>query len=70
MTRPQYVTPAQRVAELVAQYGSYRKAAKAIEVDYAYLYKVAGGLQPASPAMLSALGLRKEVNVRYFRIGA
>jgi len=65
-----YTTPAERIEQLRRKYGSYRKAAKAIEVDYAYLYKVAGGLQPASPAMLSALGLRKEVNVRYFRIGA
>ena len=65
-----YTTPAERIAELVAEHGSYRAAAEAIGVDYAYLHRVASGAQSASPALLSALGMHKEVSIVYWRLGA
>ena len=70
MSRPVYVTPAERIAELVRAHGSYRKAAAAIGVEHAYLYRVAMGKKDASDAMLDAIGLNKHVSIKYSRQGA
>jgi len=63
-----YTTPAARIAELVAEHGSYRNAAKAIKVSHPYLFRVADGTASAGAGLLAKLGLRAET--RYLRIGA
>lgn len=68
MTRPQYVTPVERIAELVAEHGSYRQAAKAVGVSHPYLYRVAHGTAAAGDGLLAKLGLKAET--RYLRTGA
>ena len=60
MTRPQYVTPAERIAELVREHGSYRAAAKAIGISSPYLHRVASGNKEAGEGLLRKLGLRSE----------
>ena len=68
MTRPQYVTPAERIAELVAEHGSYRKAAKAIGCSHPYLHRVYYGKAHAGDGLLAKLGLRVVKN--HLRTGA
>lgn len=63
-----YTTPAARIAELVAKYGSYRDAAEAIGYSHPYLFRVANGQKEAGDGLLAKLGLEKQV--RYLRIGA
>lgn len=60
-----YTTPAERIAELVAEHGSYRKAAKAIGISSPYLHRVASGNKEAGDGLLKKLGLEKQV--RYLR---
>ena len=60
-----YTTPAERIAELVYEHGSYRAAASALGVGHVYLYRVARGQRSISPKILLALGLEKQV--RYLR---
>ncbi len=45
MTLPQYVTPAERIAELVAEHGSLRKAAAATGVSLGHLCDIGTGRQ-------------------------
>lgn len=68
MTRPVYVTPAERIAELVRVHGSYRAAADVIGFTHSYLYRVEHGQKEAGDGLLAKLGLEKQV--RYLRIGA
>lgn len=63
-----YTTPAARIAEIVAEYGSYRAAAEAIGYSHPYLFRVANGQKEAGDGLLAKLGLEKQV--RYLRIGA
>lgn len=63
-----YTTPAARIAELVAEYGSYREAAKAVGVSHPYLYRVAHGTAAAGDGLLAKLGLKAET--RYLLTGA
>lgn len=60
-----YTTPAERIAELVAEHGSYRRAAEALEIGHVYLYRVACGQRSVSPKLLEKIGLEKQV--RYLR---
>ena len=60
-----YTTPAERIAELVAEHGSYRAAAKAIGISSPYLHRVASGNKEAGDGLLKKLGLEKQV--RYLR---
>ncbi len=46
MNRPQYVTPVERIAELVAEHGSLRKAAAATGVSLGHLWEIGSGRQP------------------------
>lgn len=63
-----YVTPAERIAELVAEHGSYRAAAEAIGYSHPYLFRVASGQKEAGDGLLAKLGIEKQV--RYLRTGA
>lgn len=38
-----YTTPAARIAELVAKYGSYEKASEAIGMTKSYLWEIGSG---------------------------
>lgn len=51
------ITPAERVAELVAEHGSLRKAASVLSVDFAKLWKIGKGRTSPRAAMLRKLGL-------------
>lgn len=47
----------QRVAELVALYGSRRKLGKALDIDHAYLHHLQKGTKQPSERVLKRLGL-------------
>ena len=51
-------TPAERIGELAKQHGSIRAAARALDVDYSYLHRIALGKR-TSPGkkVLRKLGL-------------
>jgi len=56
--------------EIAKRYGSYRNAAKVLEMDFAYLYCLAAGRKTnPSKKMLKKLGLRAEPSVKYFTVG-
>lgn len=54
-------TPPMRIAELVAEHGSYRSVSFSIGIDHVYLHRVAKGKRQASPKLLKLLGLEKHV---------
>lgn len=56
------MTIQERVAELIAQHGGLRAAARATQIDHAYLHRLATGekWQPLE-STLRRLGLRKVV---------
>jgi len=58
MTRPQYVTPTERIASLVREHGSYQKAADATGASRVSMIQVATGIvkQPRA-AFVRAIGL-------------
>lgn len=56
MTKKLY-TPAERVAELVEKYGSYRDAAAATGIDHSRLWRIAKGRMGARGVTLDRLGL-------------
>lgn len=56
MTKKLY-TPAERVAELVAEHGSYRLAAKAVKMGHTYLYRIGRGQSGVSRIALRKLKL-------------
>lgn len=63
-----YTTPADRIAALVREHGSYRAAAEAIGFTHSYLYRVEHGQKEAGEGLLEKLGLERQV--RYLRTGA
>lgn len=63
-----YTTPAARIAELVAKYGSYRKVAKATGVSATHLRQVSSGERHMRPEMAQSIGLIAET--KYRRWGA
>lgn len=64
MTRPQYVTPAERIEQLRRKYGSYRKAAKEIGVSATHLLQVHSGERNISDKLVQKLGLIAETKYR------
>ena len=61
-------TLAERVDELIEQHGSIRKAARALEVDHAHLFRIKKGEKQPSDDLLRRMGLRR--HVYYTRTGA
>lgn len=57
MKRKSVVTVPERVAELVAEHGSYRAAGAAVGIDFALLHKLALGKKRAGGVTLRTLGL-------------
>lgn len=56
------MTLAERISELVEQHGSIRAAARVLQMDHAYLYRLASGEKTEpSDDVLRKLGLRKAV---------
>ena len=65
------VTLAERVDELAARYQGLRAAARAIDVDAAYLHRLKGGSKTKpSDEILRKLGLRKAVVYTRIRAAA
>lgn len=64
MTRPQYVTPVERIEHLRRKYGSYRKAAKALGVSATHLHQVHSGERNISDELVQKLGLIAETKYR------
>lgn len=62
------ITASQRVAELVAEHGSLRKAGAAVGIDHAFLWKISNGQKLAKGDTLARLGLRETVTITYERI--
>ena len=59
-----YTTPAERIEQLRLQYGSYRKAAKALGVSATHLRQVAVGDRNISDELVQKLGLIAETKYR------
>lgn len=55
MTRPVYVTPAARIAELVREHGSLRKAADATGVSLGHLCEIGTGRQDSDRLTVSTI---------------
>jgi transcriptional regulator with XRE-family HTH domain len=62
-----YTTPAERIAELVREHGSQRKAAKALGLSQTYFNMIARGEKEPGPAFLDAAGLLKVTTTEYRR---
>ena len=58
------MTLADRVAQLVAQHGSYRAAGKALGMNHVYLYRIAHSKRGPSADALAKMGLEKIVIYR------
>lgn len=55
-----FVTIGTRTAELIARHGSYRAAARVLQIDSAYFWRLHTGEKTnPSDAVLKKLGLRK-----------
>lgn len=61
------VTLAERIDQFVSKYGSIRKAAKILDVDYSHLWRVKQGTKNPSDALLFRLGLKRHVHYTVFR---
>jgi hypothetical protein len=58
----------QRIEELALQHGSLRAAARVLQVDHAYLWRLArGDKAEPSEALLRKLGLRRVVSYQRTR---
>lgn len=58
-----------RVQLLITKHGTLRAASRAINVDAAYLHRLASGEKHnPSPVTLKRLGLRKVISVKYYRL--
>jgi hypothetical protein len=56
------ITLRKRVAQLVKQHGSVRKAARVLEMDSAYLYRIGSGeMTNPSDYILKRMGLKRSV---------
>lgn len=53
----------QKLQNIVAQAGNYRRAGEWLKIDHAYLYRVIHGKKRPGKKLLAALGLREESRI-------